>query len=157
MLIRNKIEVGDIGRVIFLHGELYAKEYGYDYTFEAYVAEALGQFAKRSNPREKIWIVEENGDVKGSIALCEISDQEAQLRWFIVSPQLRGKGIGKTLINCVLDFFSEQSYEKISLWTVKGLEAAKNMYVSHGFALEQEVEHKVWGSYRTEQKYVKKI
>ncbi len=157
MLIRNELKVGDIGRIIFLHGELYAREYGYDYTFEAYVAEPLGQFAKRSNPREKIWIVEENGELKGSIALCEISAQEAQLRWFFVSPQLRGKGVGKNLMNSVIDFSLEQSYEKISLWTVKGLEAAKSIYISSGFTLEEEIEHIVWGSNHTEQKYVKQI
>lgn len=157
MLIRNELKIGDIGRITYLHGVLYAKEHGYDYSFEAYVAEPLGQFAKRSNARERIWVVEDNDEVLGSIALCEISPNEAQLRWFLVSPQLRGQGIGKNLLNSVIDFSIEQAYEEISLWTVKGLEAAKNIYIASGFALVEEVEHFVWGSNHTEQKYVRKV
>ncbi len=157
MVIRNKLKIGDIGSITYLHGVLYANEHGYDYTFEAYVAEPLGQFAKRSNSRERIWVVEVDGEVLGSIALCEISAKEAQLRWFLVSPQLRGQGVGKSLINAVIEFSIEQEYEKISLWTVKGLEAAKSIYIASGFTLEEEIEHFVWGSVHTEQKYTKSV
>jgi len=151
--IRNSLEVGDVGSIVYLHGILYAKEYGYDHTFEAYVAESLGAFAKRSNLRERIWIVEKNKEVLGSIALCEVSSTEAQLRWFLVSPKLRGQGLGKRLISELLDFAKENSYQTISLWTVKGLEAAKNLYLSSGFTFVKEVEHSVWGSIHTEQQY----
>lgn len=155
MLIRNELEVGDIGRITYLHGVLYAKEYGYDYTFEAYVAEPLGQFARRSNSRERIWVAEDNGEVLGSIALCETSVKEAQLRWFLVSPQLRGRGVGKKMLNSLIEFSMEQEYEKISLWTVKGLDTAKRIYIASGFKLEEEIERFVWGGNQTEQKYVR--
>ena len=151
--IRNNLQVGDIGSIIYLHGSLYAKEYDYDYTFEAYVAEPLGRFAKKNNSRERIWIVESNEKVLGSIALCEVSKSEAQLRWFLISPELRGQGIGKRLIQSLLDFAKEQGYESISLWTVKELEAARNIYTSFDFKLTQEIEHSIWGGIHSEQKY----
>jgi len=151
--IRDELQVGDIGSIIYLHGFLYAKEHDYDYTFEAYVAEPLAQFAKRNNPRESIWIVEGDDKVLGSIALCEVSKSEAQLRWFLVSPELRGRGIGKRLIQSLLNFAIDQGYESISLWTVKGLEAAKNIYTSFNFILTEEIEHNIWGGIHSEQKY----
>jgi len=153
LIIRNELKVGDLGSIIYLHGILYAKEYGYDYTFEAYVAEPLGEFAKRANIRERIWIVEQNGKVLGSISLCEVSTNEAQLRWFLVSPELRGRGIGKRLLEALVNFAIEQNYKSISLWTVKGLDAAKTIYASFGFTLAEDVEHLIWGSIHTEQKY----
>lgn len=152
-VIRNELQVGDIGTIIYLHGALYAKEYGYDHTFEAYVAEPLGQFAKRKNTRERVWIVEQNGNVLGSIALCEVSKDEAQLRWFLISPELRGQGMGRRLIALLLEFAVEQGYQSISLWTVKGLEAARKIYSSTGFVLTEEVEHLIWGSMHVEQQY----
>lgn len=151
--IRNKLSVGDIGSIINLHGVLYAKEHGYDHTFEAYVAEPLAQFSKRTNKRERIWILEKDEKVLGSIALCEVSRNEGQLRWFLMSPELRGRGIGKKLMESLIDFAQEQNYQFISLWTVKGLEAAKNLYLSFGFTLSREVEHIVWGGNHTEQEY----
>jgi hypothetical protein len=45
--IRHHIKPGDIGYLIHLHGVLFAKEYGYDQTFEAYVAGGLAEFIQK--------------------------------------------------------------------------------------------------------------
>ena len=43
--VRNELRAGDIGFITYLHGILYAREQGWDSTFEAYVAGALSEFA----------------------------------------------------------------------------------------------------------------
>jgi len=46
--IRYHLKPGDIGYLTYIHGILYAKEYGYDRTFEAYVANGLAEFVQSS-------------------------------------------------------------------------------------------------------------
>ena len=92
--IRHTFKPGDAGRLIGLHGLLYAHEYGWDHTFEAYVAKPLADFILTQTSREKIWLVDFNDVLMGSIAIVKHGETEAQLRWFFLHPSLRGKGLG---------------------------------------------------------------
>src|SRR5690349_14047812 len=114
--VRNYLKPGDIGYLIYLHGVLYAQEYGWDHTFEAYVAGPLAEFAKSHNERERIWIVEKDGKVAGSIGIVEAAAGEAQLRWFLLHPDLRGRGLGRRLIEQALDFCRARGYALVYLW-----------------------------------------
>ncbi len=151
--IRQEMKPGDIGYLTYLHGILYAREYGWDHTFEAYVAEPLSQFAKSPNARERIWIVEQGGRVSGSIAIVQASREEAQLRWLLLHPDLRGSGLGKILIEEAINFSRKREYKRISLWTVSALEAAAGLYRAKGFRLAEEKTHELWGAPLTEQRY----
>ena len=52
---------GDLGWVIMAHGEIYAREYGWDATFEALVARIVADFAAAGQRRERGWIAEVDG------------------------------------------------------------------------------------------------
>jgi hypothetical protein len=63
-IVLRGLQVGDIGWVAHRQGILYAKEYGWDGTFEALVAEIAGQFVKNFDPeKENAWIAECEGRV----------------------------------------------------------------------------------------------
>jgi GNAT superfamily N-acetyltransferase len=151
--MRSALRPGDIGYVIYLHGSLYAAEYGWDHTFEAYVAGPLAEFSRSHSDRERIWLVEQDEKVAGSIAIVETSTDEAQLRWFLLHPQLRGKGIGRALMNEAISFCRESHYHRVFLWTECSLTAAARLYESSGFQLIEENRHELWGKLVTEQKY----
>ena len=151
--IRNNLKPGDVGYLTWLHGVLYAKEYGWDHTFEAYVAGPLAEFSKSHTDRERIWIVEHDGTVAGSIAIVEASTEQAQLRWFVLHPDLRGKGIGRTLMDEAIGFSNASGYSMIFLWTTSNLAAAAKLYESFGFHITEEVTHELWGATVTEQRY----
>ncbi|MGH2353629.1 MAG: hypothetical protein ACRDJN_18650, partial [Chloroflexota bacterium] len=68
--VRHDLRPGDLGRVIALHGVLYAEEFGFDHTFEAYVAETLAEFGLASQPaRSRLWIAEIDSHMVGSIGI----------------------------------------------------------------------------------------
>ena len=137
----------------WLHGVLYANEYGWDHTFEAYVAGPLADFAKSHTARERIWIVEKDATVAGSIGIVAASTEQAQLRWFLLHPDLRGRGIGRTLMEEAIRFSKANGYAMIFLWTASALTAAAKIYESFGFHITEETTHELWGATVTEQRY----
>jgi len=153
--IRHHIQPGDIGYLTYIHGILYAKEYDYDQTFEAYVAGGLAEFVQLFSPdKDRIWLAEINGRIIGSIAVVGHSKSDAQLRWFLVHPEYRGLGIGKELLKDALQFCKERKYKTIFLWTTIELLEAGHLYTRFGFAKTEEKTHEIWGKKVTEERYV---
>ena len=151
--MRHDLHPGDIGYIIYMHGIFHALEQGWDHTFEVYVAVPLAEFAQSKSSREKIWILEEGDRIAGSVAIVKRTEEEAQLRWLLLEPEIRGRGIGKWLVEEALDFSRISGYESIFLWTVETLYIAANLYRSVGFVQRERLTHEIWGSTVTEVKY----
>jgi GNAT superfamily N-acetyltransferase len=128
--LRTELRPGDIGSIVCLHGVTYAREYGFDHTFEAYVAGPLAEFAKSASATDRIWIAEQGDRIVGCIAIVAHSPQVAQLRWFLVEERCRGAGLGKRLLNEALAFCTASGYQSVFLWTVSTLTAAAHVYRS---------------------------
>lgn len=152
--IRAHLDPGDIGYIIYLHGTLYAQEYALDRTFEGDVAIRMGEFAKTYDPRKDYFAVAElDGKIVGSIVINGLSDENALLRWFLVHPDARGRGLGRQLIDSAIAFCRERGFKKIGLWTISELKAAAHLYRQAGFVVTREETHEIWGATRTEQEY----
>lgn len=145
---------GDLGAIVCLHGLLYAQEYGWDWTFEAYVAAGLAKSALDFDPsRDRIWLAELEGDLVGCIAIAHSSITDAQLRYYLVHPSVRERGLGKQLMNNALQFCRNVGYKHIFLWTTRDLTTAANVYLSVGFRKTEEKTHAIWGKIIMEEKY----
>jgi N-acetylglutamate synthase-like GNAT family acetyltransferase len=154
LIIRTHMVPGDLGEVVRLHGILYAKEYGLDNTFEAYVAGPLSEFVLAEDRKgQKIWVVEAEGRVAGCIAIVRNADGVAQLRWFILTPETRGRGLGKRLMEEAVNYCREAGYRRIILWTFSELETAIALYRRWGFEKTEEKPHHIWGRDLVEEKY----
>jgi GNAT superfamily N-acetyltransferase len=152
--IRHRMIPGDIGCLTYLHGISYAEEYGYDQTFEAYVASGLAEFVQSFRPsKDRMWLAETNDQIIGSIAIVSHSKRDAQLRWFLVHPHYRGLGIGKELLREALQFCKERKYNTIFLWTTSELTDAGRLYARFGFIKTKEETHEIWGKLVTEEKH----
>jgi hypothetical protein len=80
IIVRSALQAGDLGYIVYLHGVVYARERGFDPTFEAYVAGPLSGFVQAKNPRECIWIAEQDSRIIGCVAIVAASAETAQLR-----------------------------------------------------------------------------
>ena len=154
MTIRTDIRPGDLGTIVYQHGVLYAREHGFDETFEPYVAEPLARFVLDRDPvRSRLFIAEREGRFLGSIAMVDQGEGAAQLRWFLVMPESRGLGVGRRLIDTAMAFCREIGYTRVFLWTVDGLPAARHLYESVGFRLAEATPRRLWGRDLVEQRF----
>lgn len=138
---------GDIGWVVRRHGMIYAEEYGWDERFEALVAEIAAKFIQDLDPaRERCWIAERDGQIVGSVFVVAKSPRVAKLRLLLVEPSARGLGIGKRLVNEVVEFSRAAGYRKVVLWTQSELVAARAIYHAAGFRCVREESHRSFGT-----------
>jgi GNAT superfamily N-acetyltransferase len=151
--LRTQLRPGDIGWIVRTHGLVYAREWGFDHTFEAYVAGPLAECVRAATPRDRIWLAERGGRTVGCIAIVAATAHAAQLRWFLVEPGARGAGIGKWLLAEAVAFCKEQGYDSVSLWTVSALTAAARLYQAAGFVKVEEKPGRRWGVDVVEEKY----
>lgn len=152
--IRNELRPGDLGYVIYLHGLLYGKEYGYGIQFETYVALGIHEFYENYDPaKDRVWICEHEGMIVGFLLGMHRENASAQLRYFLVSPEYRGIGLGKRLMKLFMEFLVEHNYRTAYLWTTHELSAAASLYRRHGFVLGEEKPSTAFGKALREQRY----
>jgi DNA-binding MarR family transcriptional regulator/GNAT superfamily N-acetyltransferase len=144
---------GDAGYIAYRHGVLYAREYGFDTpVFEKYVLESLIAYLE-SPSAGKIFIAECCGAIAGCIGIVETAPTTAQLRWFLIEPEFRGDGLGRKLVAAVMEYCQAQNYNKVFLWTFKGLDAARHLYEGAGFKLKEEKKNNEWKNEVIEQRW----
>ena len=137
---------GDMGWVVQSHGALYAREYGFDSSFEGLVAEITAKFLSSFDAsRERCWIADIEGAQVGSIFLVRHTDDVAKLRLLLVDPAGRGQGLGHRLVAECIAFAKACGYRRITLWTQSILVAARKIYQEAGFKLVATEPHRSFG------------
>ncbi len=130
------IQIGDLGHLASRHGVLYAKECGFDQSFELLVTDILLEFWRNHHPRkERAWIAARGDQVLGSIFCVRIDDQTAKLRLFHLEPTARGLGLGQRMLETCIGFACDTGYQRMVLWTHESHEAACALYRKNGFTM----------------------
>nr|WP_233192685.1 GNAT family N-acetyltransferase [Acidimangrovimonas sediminis] len=127
---------GDAGWIVQRHGELYARDEGFDSSFEALVAEVIAAFLRGHDPAwERGWIAEAAGRRLGSIFCVRLDDRTAKLRLFLVEPEARGTGLARRMLATCMGWARDRGYRRMSLWTHESHRAACALYARTGFVL----------------------
>lgn len=145
-MIRDLGAPGDLGWVVMAHGEQYTAEFGWDTSFEALVARIVADYAATHEPgREGAWIAEHVGRRVGCVFCVRKDDETAQLRILLVTPEGRGLGLGRRLVDHTIAFARGAGYGRMVLWTNDPLAAARKIYLARGFRLVDEEPHHSFG------------
>jgi GNAT superfamily N-acetyltransferase len=156
-VIRAGDQPGDLGTVAAMHGVLYGREQGMDQTAEAYIAGGLADLvtARASDGEEagRLWVAEADGRLVGSIGITKATDGAAQLRWFLVDPSQRGRGLGRRLLDTALGYTRSRGFRAVFLWTIAGLAPAHHLYRQVGFTLTASRPVRQWGLDVVEQRF----
>jgi ribosomal protein S18 acetylase RimI-like enzyme len=145
--IRSELLPGDLEAIVAHHRRIYGQEYGVDSRFGDFVAAAVARAAERGFPseREAIRIVELDGEHAGSFGLTDEGDDEAAVRWVVFSPEVRGRGLGRRLVEELLAFAGERGYRRVWLETFSELTTAAQIYLDAGFVVTDADTAPRWG------------
>lgn len=133
--LRN-LAIGDAGWLIQQHGMLYARDEGFDASFEALVAEILADYIRNHDSScERAWIAERDGKRLGSIFCVRLDEETAKLRLFLTVPEARGTGLGRRLLRECMGYAKARGYRRMRLWTHESHAAACALYRSEGWHL----------------------
>lgn len=113
----------------------------------------LSLVEKFDSQKDCIFILECDGNASGCVAITHTEDNTAQLRYFFLEPELRGLGVGTSLLNAALEFCRQKKYSHIFLWTVSVQESARILYKNTGFKITETSENKSWGIPVLEEKW----
>ncbi|MFF7247216.1 GNAT family N-acetyltransferase [Embleya sp. NPDC008237] len=156
--VRDATRPGDLGALAALHGVLYSREYGMDTTMEAGVAAGMAELVL-ARAREghdgpgRMWVAEDAERVLGGIGITREEDGWMRLRWVILDPAARGRGVGGALLDTALAEARRRDAVGVYLWTIAGLDASRHLYDRAGFTLTEEHPARAWGIDAVEQRF----
>lgn len=148
------LQIGDAGWIAARHGELYAKDEGYDATFEALVMRILAEFIETRDPTtERAFIPVVAGARLGSV-FCFMDDPvTARLRMFFLDPAARGLGLAPIMLEAVIEHARSVGASKLVLWTHASHVAACRLYRRRGFVMTGERKSHAFGQDTLEQEF----
>lgn len=102
--------------------------------FQGFEEEVNTLPGKYSPPEGKLYIVKYDSKYSGCIALRKIEDGICEMKRLFLKEELRGKGIGNTLVTKIINDAKDIGYKTMRLDTIKEkMPKAVEIYTKHGF------------------------
>jgi putative acetyltransferase len=122
----------DVPAVVELIGRVFT-EYGWVYDPPTEVADLFSFEAHYSPPRGAFFVVRREGTVVGSVGVERVDRDVAELHRLYLDADLRGRGLGRALVETVLDWCRRHAITGLVLWSDTRFEDAHRLYARMGF------------------------
>jgi ribosomal protein S18 acetylase RimI-like enzyme len=147
LVVRTELTDRDADAIVALHDRVYCTEFGFDARFAASVAWSIEAARAGGWPETGggVWLVDRHGQLAGSLALITEADGVGRVRWFVLAPAARGRGLGRRLLGELLSQARAAGLRRLELETFSALTVAASIYLRAGFTVQWERETNQWG------------
>jgi len=112
----------------------YQEWLGISLCFQNFDDEVANLPADYRMPNGRLLIAIKDGDVVGCIALRKLTDDACEMKRLFLRPQFRGEGLGREMVQRIIDEAREIGYERMRLDTLpRWMDQAIALYEQFGF------------------------
>lgn len=104
-----------------------------DLCFQGFEQELLSLPGAYSPPRGRLFLAYSEGKVAGCVGLRPFDEERGEVKRLWVRDAFKGQGLGRILLNRVIEDASAIGYRQLLLDTLPKMEAALRLYESLGF------------------------
>lgn len=113
--------------------EQYIASLNLDLSFQNVTKELANICMEYSLPTGGFFLAVENGKDIGCVALRKYKDDICEMKRLYITPDARGKGVGKLLIGRIIEEARKLQYNTMLLDTLPDMIAAQSIYKQFGF------------------------
>ncbi len=122
----------DAPAVVALIARVFA-EYRFSWDPAAEVPDLFDLDRHYGGTRGAFWVARLDGQVVGSVGVERLAEGRAELHRLYLDAGLRGKGVGRALVEVVLDWCRAKAITQLVLWSDTRFDRAHRLYEGLGF------------------------
>ncbi|HEV8673119.1 MAG TPA: GNAT family N-acetyltransferase [Methylomirabilota bacterium] len=131
-LVVEPATAADAPGVVGLIGRVFA-EYGFIFDPKQEVPDLLAFAQHYGPPRGAFWVIRDGDTVVGSVGVERLAGGAAELHRLYLDADLRGRGLGRTLVDAVLAWCRAEGIAHLVLWSDTRFDRAHALYARMGF------------------------
>ena len=128
--VRSPVQI-QLAQELFLE---YAQSLGFSLCFQGFDKELAGLPGDYAPPEGRLLLAEYEGELSGCIALHKLTPEICEMKRLYLRPKLRGKGLGRALVEMLIAEARKTGYRQMRLDTVEPrMRDAVALYRKFGF------------------------